>query len=34
MFHYITQKAQLIRSYYGGIGKEAIIYPASFVVSV
>lgn len=34
MFRYISQQRQIIRSYYSGIGKTAVIYPASFLVSV
>ena len=31
---YISQRRQLIRSYYSGIGKAAVIYPAAFLVAV
>ncbi len=31
--NYISQRRQLIRSYYSGIGKTAVIYPAAFLVA-
>ena len=31
---YISQRRQLIRSFYAGIGKTAVIFPSSFLVSV
>lgn len=34
MFRYISQRRQVIRSYYSGIGKTAVIYPAAFLVAV
>ena len=32
--HYITQRRQLVRSYYSGIGKTAVIFPSAFLVAV
>lgn len=34
MFQYISQQRQIVRSYYSGIGKTAVIYPAAFLVAV
>jgi MFS family permease len=33
-FRYISQRGQLIRSYYGGIGKTAVIFPSAFLIAV
>ncbi len=33
MFRYINQQRQIIRSYYTGIAKTAVIYPAAFMVA-
>ena len=34
MLNYISQRTQLIQSYYSGIGKSGVIFPAAFTVSV
>ena len=31
---YISQQRQLIRSFYSGIGKTAVIFPSAFLVAV
>ena len=33
-FRYISRRAQVIRSFYSGIGKTAVIYPATLLTSV
>jgi len=33
-FRYISRRAQVIRSFYSGIGKTAVIYPATFLTAV
>ena len=33
-FHYISRRAQMARSFYSGIGKTAVIYPAAFLVTI
>ena len=33
-FRYVSRRSQLIRSYYAGIGKTAVILPAAFLVSI
>ena len=32
-FRYVSRQAQLIKSYYSGIGKTAVIFPAAFLAS-
>jgi len=34
MFRHITERAQLVRSYYAGFGKSAIIIPAAFLTAM
>lgn len=34
MFRYIDRKRQLIRSFYTGIGKSAVLFPATFIVAL
>ena len=34
MLRYVTQRAQLIRAYYAGIGRTMVIYPAAFMVAL
>lgn len=34
MHPYVSQSSQVIRAYYGGIGKTAVIFPAAFLVAV
>jgi len=33
-FRYVSRRAQVIRSFYSGIGKTAVIYPAAFLMAV
>ena len=34
MFRYISQRGQVIRSYFSGIGKTGVIYPAAFLAAM
>lgn len=33
-FRYISQRWQVVKSYYSGIGKSAVIYPSTFLVAI